>query len=315
MTPEISRTDYFYAGPEDPSLFWEMTVCQSLADPEGSCQAALARPGRYGEILARYLEGRIGLEPGWSVVEVGGGSGSLMAALLDTVPLQAVTMVDLSPFFTRQQRRALGARSGCRFVTADAFDFFSGLEGEVDLVVSNENIGDLPTVVGIERTELEAVLRGGAGSAILREVAEKVRRYGLDLDGAPDVLHFNLGAVRYLESLYPRARRVFLSEHGSDTVLPPGYDFLPLDQGDGYPRRVRLKGHDEYTIRFAHLERAARGLGYRVERFHLAELLDLRRDPGIRCMARTRITATEVAEAVHEFCAHVAEYQCMLLTR
>ena len=48
---------------------------------------------------------------------------------------------------------------------------------------------------------------------------------------------------------------------------------------------------------------------------HMVDLIGLRRDAGLRFMARVGTTTSEVAEAVHEFCAHVAEYQCLLLIR
>ncbi|HSH69502.1 MAG TPA: hypothetical protein VK997_06265, partial [Deferrisomatales bacterium] len=184
----------------------------------------------------------------------------------------------------------------------------------VDLVISNENVGDFPTVTGIQRGELEAAVRsGGDAASPLGQVAEIVRRYHLPLGDAPECFHFNLGAVRFLEALAPVARRVFLSEHSCDPVLPEPYRFLPLPAGDGYPREIPLKGHSEYTVHFGHLARVAAALGYRVRRGHLPGLVGLRTDPGLQAMARTRTTFSETTELVHEFCGHVAEYQWMVL--
>ncbi|MHB8764412.1 MAG: hypothetical protein ACYDA8_08780, partial [Deferrisomatales bacterium] len=122
--------------------------------------------------------------------------------------------------------------------------------------------------------------------------------------------------VKLLERLAPVARCVFLSEHGCDTVVPePWGDFLVPTPGDGYPRRIPLKGHDEYSIRFGHLARVAEVLGYRVERLHLAQVVGLRSDDGIRSMARARATATETAEVVAELCEHIADYQCLVLVK
>ena len=310
----INDTTSFYAGDGPPSLFWELTICQSLADPQSPYQVALRDPRRYGEILARFLVRTLGLDPDWSVVEVGGGYGSLMGAFLDVAPLRDLTMVDISPFFTARQRELLGRRGAFRFVTADALTYFPDAERPVDLVISNENIGDFPTVTGIRKDELEAALADGGAGGPLREVAEVVAAYDLDLSAAPTVFHFNLGAIRYLEALAPVARRVFLSEHSCDPVLPSEYRFLPLPAGDGYPREIPLKGHSEYSIHFGHLARVAERLGYRVTRLHLAELVGLRIDEGLQAMARVRSTASETAEMVHEFCEHVAEYQCMVLS-
>jgi hypothetical protein len=312
---DVNDTTPFYAGDGCPSLFWELTICQSLADPASPYQRALKRPAPYGRLLAGFLVRELGLSPTWSVVEVGGGYGSLMAALLDAVPLRGVTMVDLSPFFSGRQGEALGGRPGVRLVVADAVEYLCGLGESVDLVISNENIGDFPTVTGIRRDELMRTLAAGEGVGPLGEVAAAVRRYGLDISDAPEVFHFNLGAVRFLEALAPVARRVFLSEHSCDPSLPDRYAFLPLPGGDGYPREIPLKGHSEYTIHFGHLSRVAEALGYRARRLHLAELVGLRTDSALLAMARVRTTASETAEMVHEFCEHVAEYQCLVLER
>jgi hypothetical protein len=148
--------------------------------------------------------------------------------------------------------------------------------------------------------------------------AELVRTYGLadDVTLAPETFAFNVGAVEYLEALAPRARAVFLTEHGSDTVVPERYrELVELPPSDGFPRRIALKGHDEYSIRFSQLARVARRLGYRVERFHLMDLLGLRTDPGARSLVRVPNTQSEAAEVFREFYHHVAEYQGLLLTR
>lgn len=312
----VNDTSSFYAGGEDPSLLWELTVCQSLASVASAYQAALVRPAPYGALLARFLAPRVGLAPGWSVLEIGGGYGTLMAAFLGEVSAREATLVDVSPYFGGEQRRALAGFSGCRFVTGDAAEVLAGLPGRVDLAVCNEVLGDLPTVTGISREELLAALADGSAAGALGEVAEAVRRYGLDLSDAPESFAFNLGAVKLLERLAPVARCVFLSEHGCDTVVPePWGDFLVPTPGDGYPRRIPLKGHDEYSIRFGHLARVAEVLGYRVERLHLAQVVGLRSDDGIRSMARARTTATETAEVVAELCEHIADYQCLVLVK
>ncbi len=310
-------TTAYHAGEIPPSLFWELTICECLADAKGPYQAALERPAAYGELLAKFLAAKVGLAPGWSVAEVGGGTGSLMAALLRVVPMIDVTMVDVSQSFISRQREALAGYRACRFVTVDGLRFFEGADREFDLVISNENLGDFQQVTDLERAAIgRAVEAGRTGHGPVEQVSQVVRRYGLDLSDAPERFAFNLGPIRYLERLQPVAKRVFLSEHGADTVVPlPWADFLEPTPGDGYPRRIPLKGHEEYTIRFDHLERAARCLGYRVERFHMAELVGLRSDEGIRTMARFGPSCSEVAEVVHEFCAHIADYQCLLLTK
>ena len=69
---DINDTSFFYAGDGPPSLFWELTICQSLADSSSPYQVALQHPCRYGELVAELLIQRLGLREDWAVVEVGG---------------------------------------------------------------------------------------------------------------------------------------------------------------------------------------------------------------------------------------------------
>lgn len=314
----VNDPSSYYALEEEPSLAWEMTICQCLSSRASPYLTALRQPKPYGEIVADFLADRGVLHWGTSLVEVGGGRGSLMAALLDVMPAAEVTMVDLSPFFLEHQRRAVGRFSNVTFVRSDAAAFFRTLHGEVDLVVSNENLGDLRTYTNLPKAEVLGLVEtdGWQGrDDVVSEVAAKASRYGLDLSDAPESFAFNMGAIEYLEALAPKARAVFLVEHGADTVVPPAYAEFVSCEATGYPRRIPLKGHDEYTIHFGHLAAVARRLGYRVERLHLMEVLDLRFDEGVRFMVRAPTVGNEVAEVVHEFYHHVAEYQAMMLVR
>lgn len=310
----VNDPSSYYALEESPSLAWEMTICQSLSDRGSPYLQALETPRLYGDILASFLRTRWATEPS-SVVEVGGGQGTLMASLLDALPFENVTMVDVSPFFLRRQRQALSGRKGVSFRLEHAFAFLDRLSEPVDLLISNENLGDLRTITGVERLQVEQALAGSPADPLAAAVAEKIRAYGLDFSGAPEAFHFSIGAVEYLERLAPKARAVFLTEHGADTVVPPPYDEFVGSEADGFPRQIRLRGHDEYSIRFGDLAAVGRALGYRVERLHMMEFLGLRHDPAARSMVRVHNTRAETAELVRELFLHAAEYQVLYLWR
>ncbi|HEY5996871.1 MAG TPA: class I SAM-dependent methyltransferase [Candidatus Deferrimicrobiaceae bacterium] len=313
--PFLNETGHFYTG-EAPSLLWEMTVCQSLADPAGPEARALAEPMPFGALLARWLARRIEIGPATSLLEVGGGYGTLMAAFLDVVPAGRVTMVDLSPRFSTLQREALRGRASVEVVTADVFDWLDRTEASFDLALSNENIGDFPAVDGLDAEALRGRARGGPpfGPDPGERAARLVHRYGLDLPEKGPIA-VNVGALEYLEKLLPRVRAAFLSEHSCDAAVgPPWDDFLPW-RGDHRPRRIELKDHAEYTIRFDHLAAVGRALGFACERTSMLELLDVRADAGARFMAAASCVGSPVAEAVHEFLHHVKEYECVLLKK
>ena len=208
MAKKKASTRFWRKDRPQGDLFWELTICQSLADPNSPYQKALRRPCSYGGLLGEFLVRELGLSSDWSVVEVGGGYGSLMGALLDTIPLSDIRMVDISPFFSERQREMLAGRGTIRFVTSDALEHFSAATHPVDLVISNENIGDFPTVTGIRRDELERARQRGGADGPIGEVAEVADAYDLDLSDAPGIFNFNLGAVRYLEALASGNSRV-----------------------------------------------------------------------------------------------------------
>jgi len=81
----LNRTESFYCA-DDPSLLWEMTVCQCLASGDSAYAKALTRPASYGRLVGEFLQLEAALpeQPG-QIIEVGGGYGSLMAGLLEVV--------------------------------------------------------------------------------------------------------------------------------------------------------------------------------------------------------------------------------------
>lgn len=95
-------------------LLKELTVCESLSERTSPYVRALGLEKPYGEILGDFLaEG--GLLSACSVLmEVGGGYGSLMDALLSSHGglIQKVFMADLSPGLLMKQRERLKGHHG-----------------------------------------------------------------------------------------------------------------------------------------------------------------------------------------------------------
>ncbi len=325
----LNRTESFYCA-DDPSLLWEMTICQCLASGNSAYAKALARPAAYGRLVGEFLREEASLpeRPG-QIIEVGGGYGSLMAGLLEVVQPLKITMVDISAFLLQQQRKTL---QDCpvEFVCQDIFSFLPTLQQPVDLLIANEIIADLPTVTGIRQSSLQArlpeaetfkpavpaALNELEAEALLDEVARLTAAYGLDLEDLPEEFNFNLGALLLVEQLCKAGtKRIFLTEHGADTELPYPFSIQlrSYERLSKNPRQIKLKDHDEYTIRFDHLEAVAARLGFTVKRFHLMDLLQVRFDDEINYLLTTGRPTTEEQEILLEFYDHIAEYQGMLL--
>lgn len=308
----LNVTAEFYKG-ASPSLFWEMTVCQTLTG-KGAAMAALSRPMAYGEILARFVTGKMGAPGPARVLEIGGGYGSLMEAFAEKIQPAEITMADISPRFLDMQKKALARFANVSFVLSDAGEFLSSCEGFFDLVIANENMGDMDTATDLDRDALlEMAVKGPPYAPDeTGRAARLVSLYGLDLPEETPVT-VNVGALELIEKLKGRARAAFLSEHSANAKAAPPYEFL-VPVADGKPRAIKLAGHIEYSIDFDHAEKVARMSGFNVERLSMLEFLKVRTDEGARFMAAAQCAGMGNAEEIHEFLNHVKEYECMFLT-
>ncbi|MBN2333214.1 MAG: SAM-dependent methyltransferase [Deltaproteobacteria bacterium] len=328
---QINRTEAFYCS-ENPSLLWELTICQSLATADSAYARALEKPAAYGSRVASFISKHTDLaEQADEIIEVGGGYGSLMAGLLQVVSPRRLTMVDISHFLLQQQQKTL-RHQVADFICQDIFAFLPTVRRPVDLLIANEIIGDFPTATNIDRQELAPHLTHGStcaaappetlatleGEALLAEVGRLITTYNLAIDDLPARFNLNLGALAFVEQLGKTGiQRAFITEHGADTELPYPFSvqLQTYDRQDKNPRQIRLKDHDEYTIRFDHLDAVARIAGFQIQRFHLMEMLEVRFDDEINYLLTTGRPTSEAQEILLEFYDHVAEYQGLLLTR
>lgn len=309
----LNETKDFYQG-SAPSLFWEMTVCQTLSDPLAAAMTALVEPMPYGAMLARFLAAKTGAQGTGKVLEIGGGYGTLMKAFAAKANPREIVMADISPKFLEIQKKSLEGLENVTFVLSGAHEFLSSARDCFDLVIANENMGDMDTLTGLARDALLKTVSKGPpfGSDETGRAARLLHLYGLPLPGEGEVT-INAGALELVEGLKGKARAVFLSEHSANAKARPPYEFLvPL--ADGKPRAIKLAGHTEYTIDFDHVERTARLSGFNVERLSMPEFLGVRTDEGVRFMAAAQCTGLGNAEEIHEFLNHVKEYECLFLT-
>ncbi len=325
-TPKLNLTSNYYTGAY-PSLLWEMTICQSLGDGTGTFAKALEKPEAYGSLVADYLQQSTSLPlKCGEIIEIGGGYGTLMAALFEVLKPQQVTMVDISPTLLEKQQEHL-ARHSVTFHREDIFSWLPTLKRPVDLLILNEIIGDFPTITGITKFSLqdyqqkpqanpEATPSSLSNHQLISEAARLITTYNLNLGDLPEIFNLNYGALLFVERLAKtKVSRCFITEHGSDTVIPYPFSLYPAIQPSGNinPRRIQLKDHDEYNIRFDHIEQIAKALKFNVKRFHLMDLLKVRFDDEINYLLTSQRPVNEEQEIFLEFYEHVAEYQGIIL--
>ncbi|MEA3348489.1 MAG: hypothetical protein U9Q39_05430, partial [Pseudomonadota bacterium] len=153
---------------------------------------------------------------------------------------------------------------------------------------------------------------------LINEASRLIFKFNLNIYDLPEIFNLNYGALRFIELLAESpVSRAFITEHGCDTVIPYPFSLYPaiLPVGDLNPRRIQLKDHDEYNIRFDHLEQVAETLKFKVRRFHLMDILKVRFDDEINYLLTSQRPINEEQEILLEFYEHVAEYQGILIER
>lgn len=285
-------------------LLKELTVCESLSERTSPYVRALGLEKPYGEILGDFLaEG--GLLSACSVLmEVGGGYGSLMDALLSSHGglIQKVFMADLSPGLLMKQRERLKGHHGkTSFIRADIHELKGSARGRLDLIIINEVIGDLDVATDLDPSSLP------------EDISRLISTYGLEI---PEQGPFNLntGAIRLMETLCRLGVPAFISEHSCDPIIPADMQYLADGLAlDSFPREIRLYAHSEYTIRFSHLIKVARFFGRTVATGSMLELLGFRDANRWRFVFTRKACATDEQEIILEFLDHAREYRWLTI--
>lgn len=289
------------------SLGWELTMCNCLESPESPCRKFLGISKSYGSLLYDFLQGAAGMPGIEKVLEVGGGYGFLMRDFLERGPLLRAAMLDISPVLLRRQREALAgaaAQGRVDFIEKDFLETSPELPASFDLVIMNENLGDFPTLDGLARRffysppkQFDRNLATARGYFV---------EYNFDLPGSYP-FSFNLGACQAVEKLCRcGVKHIFLSEHSCEAACP-GTQGAHSAKGAS-PNRIKLKGHDEYTVKFSYLERIALRHGYSCLRGPMADYIQV--DPALDLRA-----AVSENEAARHFLDDLYKYEYLLLTR
>jgi len=310
--------DYFINTTQDyhisdlNSLGWELTVSNCLYPDRSPCRSILVRKDSYGRHLYEFLKKNLDLEQIHAILEIGGGYGYLMHDILTINPNFRVTMADISPFLLAEQKKTL-AEFPLHFILSDVNDLPEAVIRDHDLVILNENAGDFPTAVNIPTSLLcrDSSTQDDPGLSEIRRLFET---YSFPVpDG--DTFNFNLGAVETTEKLCrAKVPFIFISEHSCEACVPGAYQGVISVSAPGNPERIPLKGHDEYTIRFSHLERVAGQFGYRILRGPLADFVKPDFNDFLMRFLKRRHSTKQEHEILHHFVEDLYQYEYILLT-
>lgn len=292
------------------SLGWELTVCNSLEPANSPCRKILSSPLSFGEHLYHFLKDIIPLDEIHNVLEIGGGMGYLMRALLTLNPRMKANMMDISPYLLDRQRETLKGFNA-DFELADMMTSEPSSLSSFELAILNENIGDFPALVAEqtrENTEGEIELK-----LFLERLHHFCRTYDLPADRDPNV---NIGAMEAVEKLcLAGIPYIYLSEHSCEASVPedmkPYLHFTPAN----VPEKIELKGHEEYTVKFSYLQKIAHMLNYKTIRGSFADFLVLQINDKIETALRLSTPMNDEQEIIRQFVYDLYKYEYLILIK
>lgn len=290
------------------SLGWELTVCNALYPETSPCRKALKSNKSFGVLLYHYLGDMFPWNNIHNILEIGGGLGNLMRDFLSLNPHLKATMLDISPRLLVKQKELLQGLA-VDFREMDILQIAAGTLSPFDLVIMNENLGDLPALVADPANRpLPA-----DNSASFQRANYFIKKYQLPVAGSENI---NIGALEIMEKLcIAGIKYIYLGEHSCEAVVP-GYlkSYLHI-AAPGNPEKISLKGHDEYTIKFSCLQKIAQEFNYKVVRGPFADFLELDLTDQVRTALRLPVPHTDEQEIIRHFVYDLYKYEYLILIK
>ncbi len=204
----------------------------------------------YTDLLCGFLEKHLMFPENVSILEIGPGLGDVALGIKNFMETSgrkySYKAIDIS-------EKILDNMKELDFDTMQSDCLNTRTDEKFDLIIVNEVVSDLPTLVDFN-------MKTEKGELVI-DAKRMISKYGLDV---PEYdFNFNYGAIKLIENfenLLHKGGSVFLSEQSS---------------GDGRPRKIPVRGHDEYTIDFSHLEKVAKINGYATRRGDINQILGI----------------------------------------
>jgi len=291
------------------SLGWELTVCNALYPETSPCRNILQSNSSFGIQLYRFLDTLIPLGQLNNIIEVGGGLGYLMSDFLKLNSQIKVTMLDISPYLLAKQKEILSGFN-VNFLEKDILNMSIDDLGLYDLVIMNENLGDLPTLVANSE-----IISGNEKETIhFRKIVEYFKdSYNLSFS---DDENINIGAMEVLDRICKaQCRCIYLSEHSCETSMPASITHYHNFTASGNPEKIKLKGHNEYTIKFSNLQKIAETCNYKVLRGQFADFLPLDLNQKVLTAMRLETPFTTEQEIIQQFVYDLYKYEYMVMIK
>lgn len=304
----LNTTDNYHINDLN-SLGWELTVCNALYPENSPCRNVLQTKNSFGVLLYLYLEKLIPLKKIHNILEIGGGLGYLMRDFLSLNRRLKATMLDISPYLLEKQKEIL-KEFNVNFIQNDILKTEFNAFSAYDLIIMNENLGDLPTLVAYsgERLVPEKNL-----SYYLEKANYFSKKYKMPFAKEENI---NIGAMIFLENICRAGiKYIYLSEHSCESRMPERLKAYIIIESSGIPEKIPLKGHDEYTIKFSYLQKIAEMFHYKIRRGPIADFLPLKINSKVLAALRLLIPFTSEQEIIRQFVYDLYKYEYMVMIK
>lgn len=294
------------------SLGWELTVCNALY-PEGTpLRKLLTRNKSFGHLLYDYLSKFVPMAKVSRVLEVGGGYGYLMKDFLEKNSSLKACMLDISPVLLEKQKDTLKG-FGVDFREEDFLETQENDLSGYDLAIMNENLGDFPSLINLSGEIFDRQIE--YNDPILKWVIGFFEKYDFERPKS-ETFNLNIGAIEAVEKLCNAGiPYIYIGEHSCEASVPAPLRSIIRIKPTGNPERIKLAGHDEYTIKFSYLEKVAAFHDYRSIRGSFADFINVKISDEARFALTYGGNYSDEAEILSQFIEDLYKYEYLILAK
>jgi hypothetical protein len=311
MDYTINSTKEYHTGQLN-TLGWELTVCNALYPAQTPLRKILSNNNSFGHLLYDYLSNLIPVKNIKKIIEIGGGYGHLMKDFLDRDNTLQPYMMDISPFLLQKQKETLG-QYDVSYREEDFLETDPSILAGFDLAIMNENLGDFPTLTNLNHIMFQSSAE--ITDSTLLTVFRLFERYNFEWpDG--ETFNLNIGAIQALERLCASGiPYIYLSEHSCEAEVPEALRSTVHIKSTGDPERISLMGHDEYSIRFSHLQQIAHTFNYTSIRGPFADFLSFDVTDELRFIMASQGRFSDDGEMICQFVEDLYKYEYLILIK
>ena len=321
MNYTINSTKEYHTGRLN-SLGWELTVCNALYPEQTPLRKILSRSNSFGHLLYDYLSSFMPMENIKKIMEVGGGYGCLMKDFLDRDNSLQPCMADISPFLLQKQKETL-SQYNVSYREGDFLETDPSILTGFDLAILNENLGDFPTLANLNRIMFQSSAEmnypasgcGAITDPTLLTVVHLFERYKFERPEG-ETFNLNIGAIQAMEKLCASGiPYIYLGEHSCEAGVPETLRPFIRIESTGNPERISLMGHDEYSIKFSHLQQVAHAFNYTSIRGPFADFIHVDFTEDLRFIMVSRGRFSDEGEMICQFVEDLYKYEYLILIK